>query len=701
MNGVRVLKQTSRLTTLSFDISRAFASPRMLSNFRLPWCTEQMGSKLSPEKMLYASPTVDMQRFVGTQLKRSRPEETVADARASLAAPPKKPRLELETSAAKAAARPTAQEASVTESKGSVASDSVPAASAPAVAATPKPTSAMPPKPTTAPPQLDCLAGLTPLQQVIDNEFNMAMLLKHNELRLIEQELAKCQVALEQLRRCELRPYPGMESPSPAVTEGTGPAIEPLPGHSRPTHPPPHGVTDGPYARHYRQWLLHDPTSFDTVPLHAAMSPYDSPMSAGGRSTRNHGSVRKSVSSRTHAVTTRHVDSLPGGLGLPATHYAPSPAPPPRDKSAPLVLRRSTDGQLVKLLCNNCLRGNFSSIQGFLNHCRIAHKVDYKSHDLAAIDCGRLLDDADRAKLPPEMTGAAPAAPTPTATRAAAAAVAHHAPPPAITVPSYTAPSPFSAPPSALPTPTRDLKCFVHPLNSPSAALPTPPPSVTRAPVAPVVRVPSGATVTNPVNASEVPLKPSAQVPRLSAFFAKHGCGGDLATAFAAARQPIDLSQHHDGGLLTPDTPDCPSPSPLSHHHAHHNGNSKSNQSASHGSHRPASRKGHRQPTASSMTQAPPSLQHSHSDPSSPAATTSSHHHLPGLVSDHEDDEDRGSSVSADEPPPSPDRPQQQGRQCDDAAMQHAMTLSEHDDVEEAFAAAHHGERVFIRRESK
>lgn len=58
-----------------------------------------------------------------------------------------------------------------------------------------------------------------------------------------------------------------------------------------------------------------------------------------------------------------------------------------------VVLRRSTDGLLVKLVCNNCQRGDFSSIQGFLNHCRIAHKVDYKSHDAAAIDCGRPVDE--------------------------------------------------------------------------------------------------------------------------------------------------------------------------------------------------------------------------------------------------------------------------------------------------------------------
>ena len=39
----------------------------------------------------------------------------------------------------------------------------------------------------------------------------------------------------------------------------------------------------------------------------------------------------------------------------------------------------STDNQLVKLSCNNCNSGYFFSIQGFLHHCWVAHRVGYKS----------------------------------------------------------------------------------------------------------------------------------------------------------------------------------------------------------------------------------------------------------------------------------------------------------------------------------
>lgn len=72
-------------------------------------------------------------------------------------------------------------------------------------------------------------------------------MLKHRELRLIEQEIAKTQTCIEQLRRCTLLPFPGAEaslSPQPNL----------IPGHYAPLS----GLVDGPYTRHYRQWLLPD-----------------------------------------------------------------------------------------------------------------------------------------------------------------------------------------------------------------------------------------------------------------------------------------------------------------------------------------------------------------------------------------------------------------------------------------------------------
>lgn len=48
---------------------------------------------------------------------------------------------------------------------------------------------------------------------------------------------------------------------------------------------------------------------------------------------------------------------------------------------------------LQRMECRDCHRSNFSSAQGFINHCRIAHQREYSSHDAAAYDCGVIIDE--------------------------------------------------------------------------------------------------------------------------------------------------------------------------------------------------------------------------------------------------------------------------------------------------------------------
>ncbi|KAK6453699.1 NUF1 protein [Scheffersomyces xylosifermentans] len=56
-------------------------------------------------------------------------------------------------------------------------------------------------------------------------------------------------------------------------------------------------------------------------------------------------------------------------------------------------LYRRTDGIIVKLTCPDCQRSNFSSAQGFLNHSRIAHAKEYTSQDAAALKCGEIIPE--------------------------------------------------------------------------------------------------------------------------------------------------------------------------------------------------------------------------------------------------------------------------------------------------------------------
>ncbi|RDA86766.1 hypothetical protein CP532_1957 [Ophiocordyceps camponoti-leonardi (nom. inval.)] len=221
------------------------------------------------------------------------------------------------------------------------------------------------------------------VRDVIRHQFGLEVLLKHNELRLINQELAKCQVALEQLRRCHLIPYP-QNCPTPAqmldISSGTGPALaRPNPGEPTPRWAPPFGVVDGPYARHYAKWLIPH-AIFDGPESEPKPAPRPRVHVAEGRTTR------KSFAEPAKARPAR-------GTSGPKLQALPNGYNPPKDRGGPCILKRA-DGLMVKLVCLDCKRENFSSTQGFINHCRIAHRRDFKSHGEAAAQSGHPVDVA-------------------------------------------------------------------------------------------------------------------------------------------------------------------------------------------------------------------------------------------------------------------------------------------------------------------
>lgn len=652
-------------------------SCKMQSIFRLPWCTDQIAPKMSDKAALEgicASPVVDMSML--NKLKRKRTDSPEAGA-ALKVVPNKRQRADIDDlqKAQTGVTRPAIK----SEREPSFApTQTIPAMATQApsmpVAHIPEGSNTAPTATDTESTQMDHtradlrrnpaggsdsaaikfedavmqevqtntvtdVTGLTPLQQVIENQFNMQILMKHNELRLIEQELAKCQIALEQLRRCEVRPFPGYDSLSACVSAGTGPSIAPPPGYTRPSHPAPYGVTDGPYTRHYQQWLLRDP-AFDALPLQSPGWADGTASSSAIRSTRNSGSARKPAS-KTFSMPPRPTDSL---QSIP--NY---PAPAFKDKTNPLILRRSTDNQLVKLICNNCHRGNFSSIQGFLNHCRIAHKVDYKSHDAAAVDCGRLLDEQEAASLPLETQNVP--AHKPSASRGS----------------------------SAVSTPFKNL---VHPMNM---TFPAPSPSTLsqrrdRSSIKPAVATRNPLSTKLPGSLPS-PFKPSQQAPHLSAHFAKHKIGGNLEQAIAAAKQAVDFGAEDDND--SPDgmestSPSTPMPGSRTVAGVVHAGSSAPPNAMA----RAPSRKGvqppaqrHR-PSPLAPTQPTAHVPHRHKhgthgevpeSPQGPSPNLSPHtaDSNPGLVSDHEDDDH--ASASEDEGPHSDLAPPLAvGRNCSD-----------------------------------
>ena len=198
------------------------------------------------------------------------------------------------------------------------------------------------------------------LRHTIQSQISLEILLKHDELRLIDQELAKCQVALEQLRRCTEIPYPATKL-SQSVTSGTGPALRISAAAPAPQSPAPWGVTDGPYARHYAKWLIPDP-QFDggvvlDQPINSA-SAGKTPTKA--RSTRGGFADERSTGSKSN-VRQRGV----GKLKALSSGY-----PQPKDKAGLVIQKRKSDGATIKLVCLDCRRDHFNSAQGFINHCR-------------------------------------------------------------------------------------------------------------------------------------------------------------------------------------------------------------------------------------------------------------------------------------------------------------------------------------------
>lgn len=224
------------------------------------------------------------------------------------------------------------------------------------------------------------------VRDIIESQFGLEIMLKHEELRLINQELAKCQVALEQLRRCHLIPYPTSQGTAESVlnvANGTGATLKK--NGNVPQWAPAYGVTDGPYTRHYSKWLIPDP-SFDGIPFETNRGFEGSRASKTlleGRATRhtyaleNSTPVGKSRYQRGSVGGSQKLQALSSGY------------PIQKGKAGPSILKRQADGQMIKLVCIDCKREDFSSTQGFINHCRIAHHREFKSHEEAAIASGQ------------------------------------------------------------------------------------------------------------------------------------------------------------------------------------------------------------------------------------------------------------------------------------------------------------------------
>lgn len=270
-----------------------------------------------------------------------------------------------------------------------------------------------------------------------------------------------------------------------AVMTGTGPTQE-----NNAPNAPPWGITTGPYTRHYQRWLIPDTTFGDHV---AEGWPTPQPTI-----TPSERSVRASTAGKSSLASKSRSQRAAGSARLKAL---PHGYPEPKEDKGPMLLKRSTDGQMVKLVCLDCRRSDFNSVQGFINHCRIAHARNFQSHDAAAIACGEEVQLDQAGGIVGEISTAANFG----------AGLVHPLVRSAHVV-SQSAPTPpmdFSNRNlSAAQTPTRPFLGAVSNgrIASPSTTM---------------------GSFTSPGPAS-TSFKPSPRTPHLSALFARIGRGGDL-----------------------------------------------------------------------------------------------------------------------------------------------------------------------------
>lgn len=461
----------------------------------LPWPSAIGGDKIMSEEVKMLAPCAGVNALL-PKLKRKRSDSLAPDAPA-----PVKLRLDNPT----ACSQPPPTVAPSTDSVAAPTSSTVASACPPAQAAS----------------DID----VNHVRDTITAQLGLEVLLKHNELRLIDQEIARCQIALEQLRRCAEIPYPGsaVAGLSPDVSAGIGASVLPPGRGLPPVSPAPWGVTEGPYTRHYARWLLQDPR-FD--------GGANTPGLLAGGAAQTEGRSTRGNPQDFSALAGKAPRGSRNSMGTNAIHHGGSIH---KEKPGPMLIRRKADKVLVKLVCLDCEREDFSSTQGFINHCRIAHNRNYASHDAAAVACGKPVDLDDQGAVVCDVKAAVPE-------KKKTEDLVHHlirAPRPAPLEKN------LSSRYSGSPTPRKP--------QFSSSAFATP---------ASLLRPPEQRRQSEPtrVNASFLP---SLAAPHLSALVRDRGLGLNMNELVEEAKTPVDLTGLSDdeSGDETKHTPadGCPS----------------------------------------------------------------------------------------------------------------------------------------------
>ncbi|ODV91590.1 hypothetical protein CANCADRAFT_55435 [Tortispora caseinolytica NRRL Y-17796] len=180
----------------------------------------------------------------------------------------------------------------------------------------------------------------------IQNQFDLEILLKHRELRSIEDEIAKVHVMMVQLQKA----LPNLLDADTRAKCG-----EP-----------------NEFAEIYASYLRNIDQSIEPNP--------NRPKPEFEYFTRS---------------SAKHKRNSSYDVYSPPVEQTGPPPPPPE-----YVYKRS-DGLVVRMVCQVCGRDKFTTMQGFINHSRMTHQKEFSSYELAARDSGEPIDEQPALEMPP------------------------------------------------------------------------------------------------------------------------------------------------------------------------------------------------------------------------------------------------------------------------------------------------------------
>lgn len=201
---------------------------------------------------------------------------------------------------------------------------------------------------------------LNKIKGVVDQEFDLEILLKHKDLSLVENEIGKAEAQLTVLKK-----FYEDKAKEEAETNRRGRRKNLSANSSKNLEEP------SEYSKKYTQLLsiLNNGGSGTIAPKKRKQETVYSPVSNGYMQTRSQSSALRPVARMRPSINSVECKY---------------------QQQNKCICRRS-DNVLVSLQCPKCAKKDFLSPQGFINHCRIAHMIDILSHDHAAMTCGTLL----------------------------------------------------------------------------------------------------------------------------------------------------------------------------------------------------------------------------------------------------------------------------------------------------------------------